>query len=165
MGASDSVNWPTGLGGKGNDGVAAFVKQTPGSIGYVEYVFAVKDKISYALVKNKAGQYPTPNAPAFAAAAAGAPWGRAPGNYVLLIDQPGAKSWPISGATFILMYKNQTNAAQAANVLKFFDYAYKTGDAKANELAYVPLPLAVKNMMRKQWLQITAGGKPVYESK
>ena len=165
VGASDSVNWPTGLGGKGNDGVAAFVKQTPGSIGYVEYVFAVKDKISYALVKNKAGQYPTPNAPAFAAAAAGAPWGRAPGNYVLLIDQPGAKSWPISGATFILMYKNQTNAAQAANVLKFFDYAYKTGDAKANELAYVPLPLAVKNMMRKQWLQITAGGKPVYESK
>ena len=165
VGASDSVNWPTGLGGKGNDGVAAFVKQTPGAIGYVEYIYAQKDKIAYTLVQNKAGQYPQPTPTAFGAAAAGAPWGRAPGNYVLLIDQPGAKTWPISGATFILMYKNQDDAAKAANVLKFFDWAYKTGDATASRLDYVPLPLAVKNMMRKQWLQITAGGKPVYVSK
>ena len=164
VGASDSVNWPTGLGGKGNDGVA-FVKQTPGSIGYVEYIYAAKDKVAYTLVQNKAGQYPMPTPAAFGAAAAGAPWGRAPGNYVLLIDQPGKAAWPISGATFILMYKNQADGAKAASVLKFFDYAYKTGDAKASQLDYVPLPLAVKNMMRKQWLQITAGGKPVYESK
>ena len=165
VGASDSVNWPTGLGGKGNDGVAAFVKQTIGSIGYVEYVYARKDNVAYTLVQNHAGQFPQPDPVAFAAAAAGAPWGRAPGNYVLLVDQPGAKSWPISGATFILMYKNQENAAKAANVLKFFDWAYKNGDATANKLDYVPLPLSVKNLFRKQWLQIQAGGKPVYESR
>jgi len=165
VGASDSVNWPTGIGGKGNDGVAAFVKQTIGSIGYVEYIYARKDAVAYTLVQNKAGQFPQPDPVAFAAAAAGAPWGKAPGNYVLLINQPGAKSWPISGATFILMYKQQENAAKAAEVLKFFDWAYKTGDATASKLDYVPLPLRVKNMMRKQWLQIQAGGKPVYVSK
>lgn len=165
VGASDSVQWPTGLGGKGNDGVAAFVKQTVGSIGYVEYVYARKDAVAYTLVQNKAGKFPMPDAPAFAAAAAGAPWGRAPGNYVLLIDQPGANAWPISGATFILMYKNQDNAAKAADVLKFFDWAYKAGDATASKLDYVPLPLTVKNLIRKQWLQITAGGKPVYVAK
>jgi phosphate transport system substrate-binding protein len=166
VGASDSVNWPTGLGGKGNDGVSAFVKQTVGSIGYVEYAYAHKDKtVAYTLVQNKAGQFPQPESEAFAAAAAGAPWGRAPGNYVLLINQPGAKSWPISGATFILLYKNPANAARTAEVLKFFDWAYKTGDATADKLDYVPLPLAVKNMMRKQWLQITSNGKPVYVAK
>jgi len=164
VGASDSVNWPTGLGGKGNDGVAAFVKQTVGSIGYVEYIYAQKDHVPYTLVQNKAGQFPQPTPDAFAAAAAGAPWGRAPGNYVLLINQPGARAWPISGATFILMYKQQQNAQKAAEVLKFFDWAYKNGDATASKLDYVPLPVGVKNMMRKQWLQIQSGGKPVYVS-
>ena len=162
VGANDSVNWPTGLGGKGNDGVAAFVKQTTGSIGYVEYIYAQKDRVPYTLVQNRAGAFPQPTPPAFAAAAAGAPWGRTPGNYILLINQPGARAWPISGATFILMYKNQANAAKAASVLRFFDWAYKNGDATAGKLDYVPLPLAVKNMIRKQWLQITAGGHPVY---
>ncbi len=165
VGASDSVNWPAGIGGKGNDGVAAFVKQTIGSIGYVEYVYARKDTVAYTLVQNKAGQFPQPDPTAFAAAAAGAPWGKTPGNYVLLINQPGAKTWPISGATFILMYKQQNDAAKAASVLKFFDWAYKNGDATAAKLDYVPLPLPVKNMMRKQWLQVQAGGKPVYVSK
>ncbi|MBU6266551.1 MAG: phosphate ABC transporter substrate-binding protein PstS [Sphingomonadales bacterium] len=166
VGASDSVNWPTGIGGKGNDGVAAFVKQTTGSIGYVEYVFARKDpKVSYTLVQNRAGQFPQPNQASFAAAAASAPWGRAPGNYLILVNQGGAGAWPISGATFILLYKNPSNPASTAAVLKFFDWAYKTGDGAANKLDYVPLPLAVKNTMRKQWLQITAGGKPVYVSK
>ena len=165
VGASDSVNWPSGIGGKGNDGVAAFVKQTIGSIGYVEYIYARKDTVAYTLVQNKAGQYPQPDPVAFAAAAAGAPWGKAPGNYVLLINQPGAKTWPISGATFILMYKQQNDASKAASVLKFFDWAYKNGDATASKLDYVPLPLSVKNLFRKQWLQIKAGGKPVYVSK
>jgi phosphate transport system substrate-binding protein len=165
VGASDSVNWPAGIGGKGNDGVAAFVKQTLGSIGYVEYIYARKDTVAYTLVQNKAGQFPQPNPVAFEAAAAGAPWGKAPGNYVLLINQPGAKTWPISGATFILMYKQQDNAAKAADVLKFFDWAYKNGDATASKLDYVPLPLSVKNLMRKEWLQIKSGGKPVYVSK
>ena len=165
VGASDSVNWPTGIGGKGNDGVAAFVKQTIGSIGYVEYIFARKDTVAYTLVQNKAGQFPQPDPTGFAAAAQGAPWGKAPGNYVLLINQPGAQTWPISGATFILMYKQQTDPAKAAAVLKFFDWAYKSGDATAAKLDYVPLPLPVKNLFRKQWLQIKAGGKPVYVSK
>ncbi|MBS0254505.1 MAG: phosphate ABC transporter substrate-binding protein PstS [Proteobacteria bacterium] len=165
VGANDSVNWPTGLGGKGNDGVAAFVKQTAGSIGYVEYVYARKDKVAYTLVQNRAGQFPQPGPASFGAAASGAPWGRAPGNYVLLINQPGAQAWPISGATFILVYKNPANPARTASVLKFFDWAYKAGDAKANQLDYVPMPAGVKAMVRKQWLQVTAGGKPVYVSR
>jgi phosphate transport system substrate-binding protein len=120
----------------------------------------------YLLVKNAAGNYPAPNAAAFAAAAASAPWTSSPGNYVLLLNQPGANAWPISGATFILMYKNPSNAAASANVLKFYDWAYKYGDAAATALDYVPLPHAVKAMVRKQWATyITAGGKPVYVSK
>lgn len=166
VGASDSVNWPVGLGGKGNDGVAAFVKQTTGSIGYVEYAYARKVGVPYLLVQNAAGRFPLPNAAAFAAAAASAPWGRSPGNYVLLIDQPGANAWPISGATFILVYKHPANPARTANVLRFFDWAYKVGDKAAASLDYVPLPLAVKNTMRKQWAsQVTVGGKPVYNGR
>jgi len=165
VGASDSVNWPAGIGGKGNDGVAAFVKQTIGSIGYVEYIYAAKDKVSYTLVQNSAGAYPQPTPAGFAAAASHAAWGKVPGNYVLLINQPGAQAWPITAATFILMYKNAQNPAKSAEVLKFYDWAYKNGDATAAKLYYVPLPAPVKAMMRKQWLQIQAGGKPVYVSK
>ena len=166
VGASDAVSWPTGIGGKGNDGVSAFVKQTMGSIGYVEYAYAKQNKATFLLVQNKAGQFPRPEAPAFAAAAAGAQWAKAPGNYLLLLDQPGAKSWPITGATFILIYKNQDNAATGASVLKFFDWAYKGGDAAAAQLDYVPLPAPVKTLIRKQWaMNIKSGGKPVYVSK
>ena len=165
VGASDSVSWPVGLGGKGNDGVAAFVKQTYGSIGYVEYAYARKNAVSTILVQNAAGQYPQPTAAAFAAAAAGADWAHSRDNYLLLIDQPGAKSWPISGATFILMYKHPSAPARSANVLRFYDWAYKNGDATASKLEYVPLPLAVKNLMRKQWAsEIQSDGKAVYES-
>ncbi|KRB82830.1 phosphate ABC transporter substrate-binding protein [Sphingomonas sp. Root710] len=166
VGASDAVSWPTGLGGKGNDGVSAFVKQTMGSIGYVEYAYAKQNKATYVMVQNKAGHYPAPSAANFAAAAAGAQWAKAPGNYILLLDQPGAAAWPITGATFILVYKNQDNAATGASVLKFFDWAYKAGDAAAAALDYVPLPAAVKGLMRKQWvMNVKAGGKPVYVSK
>jgi len=163
VGASDAVNWPVGLGGKGNDGVSAFVKQTAGSIGYVEYAYAKQNHAAYVLVQNKNGKYPSPDAPAFAAAAAGAKWAQAPGNYLLLLDQPGANSWPITGATFILVYKEQANPAAGASVLKFFDWAYKNGDAAASSLDYVPLPGAVKSLVRKQWTaNVKAGGKPVY---
>ena len=165
VGASDSVQWPTGIGGKGNDGVAAFVKQTIGSIGYVEYAYAKQNHSTYALLRNKSGRFPPPVAANFAAAAAGAQWAKAPGNYILLLDQPGANAWPITGATFILVYKEQSNAAAGAGVLKFFDWAYKNGDAMAASLDYVPLPLAVKNLIRKQWVEnVKAGGKPVYVS-
>jgi phosphate transport system substrate-binding protein len=163
VGASDSVQWPGGLGGKGNPGVAAFVKQTVGSIGYVEYIFARANHIPYALVQNRAGQYPQPTVPNFAAAAAGANWAGSDHNFVLLLNQPGANSWPITGATFILVHKNQTNAANCRAVLKFFDWAYKNGDAAASQLDYVPLPLALKNQVRKQWTaEVHAGGKPCY---
>lgn len=165
VGASDAVNWPTGLGGKGNDGVNAFVKQTMGSIGYVEYAYARKGGVAYALVQNRQGQFPKPEAGAFAAAAAGAPWGRAPGNYIMLVNQPGPKSWPISGATFILMHANQANPAKGASVLRFVDWAFKNGDATASKLDYVPLPAPVKNQIRGQWAQVKAGGKPVYNGK
>lgn len=163
VGGSDSVEWPTGLGGKGNDGVSAFVKQTVGSIGYVEYAYAKQNQMPYVMLQNKGGQYPAPNAAAFASAAASAPWAKAPGNYVLLLDQPGAKTWPISGATFILVYKDQQNAQTGRNVLSFFDWAYKNGDAAASALDYVPLPAGVKSLIRKQWASnIMSGGKPVY---
>jgi phosphate transport system substrate-binding protein len=166
VGASDSVQWPTGLGGKGNDGVSAFVKQTMGSIGYVEYAYAKQNKATFTLLQNAAGKFPQPVAANFAAATAGAKWGSIPGNYILLLDQPGANAWPITAATFILVYKNQENPAQGAGVLKFFDWAYKGGDAAAASLDYVPLPASVKALIRKQWtMNVKAGGKPVYVAK
>jgi len=166
VGASDSVQWPTGLGGKGNDGVAAFVKQTVGAIGYVEYAYAKQNHSTYALMQNKAGKFVPPTAAAFAAAAGSANWLRSPGNYILLLDQPAASAWPITGATFILMYRNQENPAEGAQVLKFFEWAYNKGDGLAASLDYVPLPGNVKGLLKKQWAHsITAGGKPVYVAK
>jgi phosphate transport system substrate-binding protein len=163
-GAGTSVNWPVGLGGKGNDGVAAFVKQTSGSIGYVEYAYAKQNHMTYALLKNKAGRWVSPDAPAFAAAAASAKWTAAPGYYVLLLDQPGVNAWPISGATFILMHTKQANPQNGQAVLSFFDWAYKNGNPAAVSLDYVPLPDTVKALIRKSWSKIVGpDGKPVYK--
>jgi len=162
-GASDSVNWPVGIGGPKNDGVAALVKQTPGAIGYVEYAYAKQNHMTYALMQNKAGHWVSPNAPAFAAAAAGAKWQAAPGYYLLLLDQPGANAWPITGATFILMHSKQTNAQAGHDVLAFFDWAYKNGDGAAAALDYVTLPDGVKALVKKSWKTIVGpNGKPVY---
>jgi phosphate transport system substrate-binding protein len=163
VGASDAVPWPTGLGGKGNDGVAAFVKQTVGSIGYVEFAYAKQNKMVYADLQNHDGKFVDPTAQNFAAAAVGADWSKAQGNYLLLLNQPGASAWPITGATFILVYKQQADAAKGKAVLAFFDWAYKNGDASASSLDYVPLPDAVKTMVRGQWAAIKGpDGKPVY---
>jgi phosphate transport system substrate-binding protein len=166
VGASDAVKWPTGLGGKGNDGVSAFVKQTLGSIGYVEYAYAKQNKAAYALVQNQAGRFPPAVSESFAAAAAGADWKNAPGNYILLLDQPGPNSWPITGATFVLVHKDPNSGQQRQDVLKFFDWAYREGDAAAKQLDYVPLPATVKDQIRRQWaseLKVSAaqlsGGK------
>ncbi len=162
-GASDSVSWPTGIGGKGNDGVAAFVKQTPGAIGYVEYAYAKQNRMTYAVMQNKAGKWVSPTAAAFAAAAAGAKWQAAPGFYLLLLDQAGAGAWPITGATFILMHSKQTSAQTGHDVLAFVDWAYKNGNPAAAALDYVPLPDAVKALVRRSWLKIVGpDGKPVY---
>lgn len=166
VGASDAVKWPTGLGGKGNDGVAAFVKQTAGSIGYVEYAYVKQTGLAHALLQNRSGKFVQPAAEGFAAAGANAPWGRAPGNYLLLLDQPGAATWPISGATFILVPAKPADPKAAANVLKFFDWSYKNGDALASQLEYVPLPQSVEKIMRDQWAKyVTVNGKPVYQSR
>jgi len=162
-GASDSVNWPVGLGGKGNEGVAAFVKQTPGAIGYVEYAYAQTNRMTYTLLRNKAGRLVTPTASAFAAAAAGAKWQSAPGFYLLLLDQAGPGAWPITGATFALMHTTQTKPESGKSVLAFFDWAFKNGDGAAAQLSYVSLPETVKATVRKSWSQIrAASGKPVY---
>jgi phosphate transport system substrate-binding protein len=164
VGASDSVQWPVGIGGKGNDGVAAFVKQTPGAIGYVEYAYAKQNNLVYALMQNAAGKFVAPTAQNFAAAAAGAKWNEAPGFYLLLLDQPGANAWPITGATFILLHTKQATPEKAREVLKFYDWAYKNGDGAAQQLDYVPLPTAVKSLVRASWTQKIGGpdGKPVY---
>ena len=164
VGASDTVEWPVGLGGKGNDGVAAVVKETAGSIGYVEYAYAKKTGAAFVLLKNKAGQYPAPGAESFSAAAASADWANAQGNYMLLLAQPGKDAWPITGVTFILVHAQQHDASKGAAVLSFFDWAYQNGDATAAKLDYVPMPASVKTMVRKQWAGITANGKPVYTS-
>jgi phosphate transport system substrate-binding protein len=162
-GGNDAVNWPMGQGGKGNDGVAAFVKQTPGSIGYVEFAYALENHMDFAVLRNKAGQWVQPTAANFAAAAAGAKWSAAPGFYLLLLDQPGAAAWPITGATFILMHSKQANPEKGREVLSFFDWAYKNGDAAAQSLDYVTLPDPVKALVRKSWKSIVGpGGKSVY---
>jgi phosphate transport system substrate-binding protein len=164
VGASTAVEWPVGIGAKGNEGVANNVQQTKGAIGYVEYAYAKQNKMTYVDLKNHDGQFVAPEASAFAAAAAGADWTKAPGNYLLLLDQPGPRSWPITGATFILMHKAQADAAKAKAALGFFDWAYKNGDATAASLDYISLPAEVKDMVRKQWAENLKGpdGKPVY---
>ena len=160
VGEGTAVNWPTGAGGKGNEGVAAFVKQLPNSIGYVEYAYVKQNKMTYALVKNKDGNFPAPDDGPFKAAAAGADWSKT--FYQVLTDQPGKESWPLTGATFIMMQKVQDKPVNASNTLKFFDWAYANGDKMADDLDYVSLPTDVKAMVRKQWSEIKdSAGKGV----
>jgi len=149
VGEGTAVNWPTGAGGKGNEGVSAFVQRLPNSIGYVEYAYAKQNKMSHVLLKNKDGNFAAPDEDNFKAAAAGADWAKS--FYQVLTEQPGKDTWPISGATFILMYKSQDKPQNAANALKFFDWAYANGDKMASELDYVPMPDVVKALVRKQW--------------
>ena len=160
VGEGTAVNWPTGAGGKGNEGVAAFVNRLPNSIGYVEYAYVKQNKMNYALMQNAAGNFVAPDDTAFKAAAAGADWAKS--FYQILTQQPGKEAWPLTGATFILMQKVQDKPAQATASLKFFDWAYKNGDKIADDLDYVPMPSAVKTQIEKSWSAIhDASGKPV----
>jgi phosphate transport system substrate-binding protein len=143
------VNWPAGAGGKGNEGVSAFVQRLPNSIGYVEYAYAKQNKMTHAAMGNAAGHFVQPSDDAFKAAAANASWDKS--FYQVLTNQTGKDAWPITGATFILMHKQQDKPEQAASALKFFDWAYANGDAAADNLAYVPLPANVKTLIRKHW--------------
>jgi phosphate transport system substrate-binding protein len=151
VGNDKAVQWPVGLGGKGNEGVAAFVAKVEGSIGYVEYAYALQNKMTSVLLKNRDGKFVAPTAENFQAAAAGADWAHAEGYYMVLTDQPGANSWPITGASFILLYKTQANAAQAKEVLNFFNWSYKNGGKSALSLDYVPMPEAVVKMVEDSW--------------
>jgi phosphate transport system substrate-binding protein len=161
VGEGTAVNWPTGAGGKGNEGVAAFVQRLPNSIGYLEYAYVKQNKMTYTQLRNKDGAYVSPSDAAFKAAAAGADWAKT--FYQITTEQPGKESWPITNPTYILMYKSQEKPVNAANALKFFDWAYSQGDKLADDLDYVPLPDTVKAMVRKLWaaeIKDTAG-KPV----
>lgn len=151
VGEGTAVQWPAGTGGKGNEGVASYVQRLKGAIGYVEYAYALQNKMAVGQVKNQAGQFVMADEDSFKAAAAGADWNKAPGMYLLLTDQPGKQSWPITGATFILMHKAQDKPDTAKEVLKFFDWAYKNGSKMAAELDYVPLPEKVQNLVRSNW--------------
>ncbi len=157
VGKGNAVKWPaaTSVGGKGNEGVAANVGRIKGAIGYVEYAYAKKNKLNYMQVQNQAGKYITPDDDAFAAAAAGVDWFSVPGMGVSMVNAKGDKSWPISTASFILMYKDPADKAQSAEVLKFFDWSFKNGKKMAADLDYVPLPDTLTNEIRsKVWSQI-----------
>jgi phosphate transport system substrate-binding protein len=155
VGEGTAVNWPTGAGGKGNEGVSAFVLRLPNTIGYVEYAYAKQNKMSHVLLQNAAGVYVAPDDLTFKAAAASAEWQKS--FYQVLTNQPGKEAWPITGATFIMMHAKQDKPQQAAATLKFFDWAYKSGDKMSEELDYVPLPDNVKSLVRKEWAKVVDG--------
>ncbi len=160
VGEGTAVNWPTGAGGKGNEGVAAFVGRLPNSIGYVEYAYVKQNKMTFVQMQNLDGNYVSPDDTAFKAAAAGAEWSKS--FYQILTNQPGKDSWPITGATFVLMHKSQDKPVQAATALKFFDWAYTQGDKTAMDLDYVPMPDSVKAIILKSWGDIKdTSGKAV----
>jgi phosphate transport system substrate-binding protein len=160
VGEGTAVNWPVGAGGKGNEGVAAFVGRLPNSIGYVEYAYAHQNKMAHTQLQNRDGHFVQPSDDTFKAAAAGADWAKS--FYQVLGNKPGKDAWPITSATFALMHKTQDKPANAAAVLKFFDWAFKHGDKTATDLEYVPMPASVKAAIEKSWSQIKdASGKPI----
>ncbi|MES2632855.1 MAG: phosphate ABC transporter substrate-binding protein PstS [Pseudomonadota bacterium] len=160
VGEGTAVNWPTGAGGKGNEGVAAFVGRLPNSIGYVEYAYVKQNKMTYTLLKNRDGNFVPPSDSAFKAAAAGADWNKT--FYQITTDQPGKDAWPLTNPTYVIMYKVQDKPAEAAAALKFFDWAMKNGDKTADDLDYVPMPTTVKAQIEKAWSEIKdSAGKPI----
>ena len=164
VGTDKAVSWPVGVGGKGNEGVAAYVQRIKGSIGYVEFAYALQNGMTTAVLKNKTGQFVEPTMVNFHAAAGNADWAKAPGFYLVLTDQPGATTWPIVGATFILMRREQQDFAKARDALKFFDWSLRHGGAMAEELSYVPLPGPVVDLIEASWTKdITAGGQSVWK--
>jgi phosphate transport system substrate-binding protein len=151
VGSGTAVEWPVGVGAKGNEGIAGNIGQTKNSIGYVEYAYAKQNKLTYTALVNKAGKTVQPTIAAFQAAASNADWSKAPGYYVILTDQPGETSWPITAATFILMYKEPTDKAASAEAVKFFKWAFEKGGKMAEELDYIPMPDSVVKLIEKTW--------------
>ena len=157
IGEGTAVSWKVGTGGKGNEGVASYVQRIKNSIGYVEYAYALQNKMTYTQLKNREGQFVKPDDESFKAAAANADWANAPGFYELLTNEPGKASWPITGATFILMHKIQDKPESAKSVLSFFDWAYSNGSDMAAALDYVPMPEKVQKLVRAAWAKEIKG--------
>jgi phosphate transport system substrate-binding protein len=151
VGSGTAVEWPVGVGAKGNEGVAGNIGQTKNAIGYVEYAYAKQNKLTYTALVNKAGKTVQPTVAAFQAAASNADWAKAPGYYVILTDQPGEASWPITAATFILIHKDATDKAASQEAIKFFKWAFEKGDKMAEELDYIPMPDSVVKLIEKTW--------------
>ncbi|HEX7125009.1 MAG TPA: phosphate ABC transporter substrate-binding protein PstS [Thermodesulfobacteriota bacterium] len=166
VGEGTAVQWPTGVGGKGNEGVASYVQRINGAIGYVEYAYAFQNKLAYGLMQNRAGEFVRPTAESFQAAAAGADWKGTPGFGVILTDQAAKGAWPIAGATFVLMHRQQARPETAREVLKFFAWAYENGDAMASELHYVPMPNPVVAQVEALWREQIKGpgGQPIWST-
>jgi phosphate transport system substrate-binding protein len=163
VGANTSVQWPTGIGAKGNEGVANMTAQTDGAIGYVEYAYAKQNKMTYTLLINKAGKAVAPNSASFQAAAASADWAGADSYYLILTDQAGERSWPVTGASFILVHRQPDDAVAVGEALKFFAWAYKDGAKMAAELDYVPLPAALIAQVKQTWnTAVTSNGRAIY---
>jgi phosphate transport system substrate-binding protein len=164
VGVSTAVQWPVGIGAKGNEGVANNVANTKGSIGYVEYAYAKQNKLLHTKMVNKAGKTVEPSSATFQAAAANADWNSKPGYGVILANQPGDQSWPMTAATWILLYKKPADVAATAEALKFFAWSYAKGDKMAEALDYVPMPTKVVNDIQKMWSAEVkdAGGKPLF---
>ena len=166
VGEGKTVSWPTGVGGKGNEGVSAYVRKVNGSIGYVEYAYALQNKMAHVKLKNRDGGEVDPTMASFQAAAANAEWKAEEGFAMYLTDQPGKESWPITGVSYILMHKQQSKADIAQAALKFFDWSYKHGKETAEKLHYVSMPDKVVEMVEAAWAkEITAGGSPVWPTK
>lgn len=158
------VPWPVGVGAKGNPGIAAYVQRVNGSIGYVEFAYAEQNKLAYATLRNKSGNWVEPTIESFQGAAANADWEKADGYYLVLTDQPGEDSWPIAGATFVLIQKEQDDAATARAMFDFFDWCYDHGDEMAVEKDYVPVPDNVVEMVRNTWrTEVMCGDEPCYQ--
>lgn len=152
VGEGTAVDWPAGMGGKGNEGVSATVQQISGAIGYVEYAYALQNKMTHVQVQNRASEFVLANAKSFAAAAAGADWANAPGFYLILTDQPAKGAWPITGSVFVLMHKTQDTPAKTKEILRFFDWTYSDEGAKlAGTLDYVPIPAPVAKLIETSW--------------
>jgi phosphate transport system substrate-binding protein len=151
VGSGTAVEWPAGVGAKGNEGVAGNIGQTRNAIGYVEYAYAKQNKLTYTAMINKAGQTVQPTVAAFQAAASNADWAKAPGYYVILTDQPGEASWPITAATFILMHKDATDKVASQEAIKFFKWSFEKGGKMAEELDYIPMPEGVVKLIEKTW--------------
>lgn len=163
VGVGTSVAWPAGVGGKGNEGVASYVQRIDGAIGYVEYAYALQNNLTYAKMKNRAGKFVAPNLETFMAAAANADWANAPKFYLVLVDQPGDNSWPITGATFILVYREQSDPARAKVMMDYFNWCYNHGSDIAINLHYVPMPANVVKIVQDRWItDIRSGGAPVW---